>query len=405
MNPAQVLADGFRRITHHALGPYQLAVVRIGMAATWLALLIREWPNRHRLYGPDGPLAHELAWVQSKVTGAFSVMLWSDTTLWFELTYHFAMLTGLMLLLGWRTRTASVLFMIAVLSVHNRNSIIGDGGDNLVHLIAIYLVGTRCGAVWSLDARRLRKREAGGAGSAEIGGAAGAESGVAPSLDLGGIAMWSVLGAALLTASVLGNLSPVWALIFWGLWTAHGLAWVARRWAPEQPREVWERVGNLVHNSALLLIIVQVCVLYATAGWYKIQGERWQDGTAVFYPMQIDEFRPFPFLSDLLTSNSVLILLITYGTVIIQVAFPFTLLSRRVKNVLLVAIIAEHAGIAVLLGLPFFSMAVISADLIFLPSNFLRWVDGRVAGVFRRRTDPVSVVEAEEPKELVRVGG
>jgi hypothetical protein len=67
-----------------------------------------------------------------------------------------------------------------------------------------------------------------------------------------------------------------------------------------------------------------------------------------------------------------MVMLVTYGTVIVQVAFPFTLFNRRVKNVLLAAMMTEHAVIAVVLGLPFFSLAMIAADAVFLPTLFLR---------------------------------
>ncbi|CAM5733183.1 tRNA (guanosine(18)-2'-O)-methyltransferase [Streptomyces badius] len=69
-----------------------------------------------------------------------------------------------------------------------------------------------------------------------------------------------------------------------------------------------------------------------------------------------------------------MVMVLTYGTVIVQVAFPFTLFNRRVKNVLLIVMIGEHAGIALLLGLPFFSMAMIAADAVFLPTAFLVWL-------------------------------
>ncbi len=71
-----------------------------------------------------------------------------------------------------------------------------------------------------------------------------------------------------------------------------------------------------------------------------------------------------------------MVMLITYGTVAVQVAFPFTLFNRRVKNVLLAAMMAEHAVIAVVLGLPFFSLAMIAADAVFLPTSFLRRLGG-----------------------------
>ena len=74
-----------------------------------------------------------------------------------------------------------------------------------------------------------------------------------------------------------------------------------------------------------------------------------------------------------------MVLLVTYGTVIVQVAFPFTLFNRRVKNVLLAVMMLEHAAIAVILGLPFFSLAMIAADAVFLPTSFLRRLGGWAA--------------------------
>ncbi|MQA62224.1 MAG: HTTM domain-containing protein [Actinophytocola sp.] len=364
------LARSFERITGTALGSYQTAVVRIGIAGTWFLLLLREWPNRHELYGPDGPFSWDMAATWMAANGAFSVLTWSDDVLWFELGYHFAMAAGLMLLLGWRTRTASVLFMIGVLSVQNRNTFVGDGGDNVLHLMAIYLVATRCGQVFSLDSRSRRLQAVRGS---ELGS------------DSVGVVLWAVSGIALAVVTALGLLSWGWVLIFWLLWLAQAVWWVIQGQGDGEPRTVCEMVGNLVHNGALLVIIVQVCLLYATAGWYKIQGVRWQDGTAAYYPMQVDAFTPWPALSDALSSYGLPVLLMTYGTVIVQVAFPFTLFNRRVKNVMLALLIGEHLGIAVLLGLPFFSLAIIAADLIFLPTNLLRWLERKVTRPIRRR--------------------
>jgi hypothetical protein len=125
--------------------------------------------------------------------------------------------------------------------------------------------------------------------------------------------------------------------------------------------------------------MAEACLIYATAGWYKIQGSRWQDGTAVYYPLHLEYFSPWPALADLLSSSGTMVMLMTYGTVIVQVAFPFTLFNRRVKNVLLAAMISEHAVIAVVLGLPFFSLAMIGADAVFLPTSFLRRLGDRAA--------------------------
>ncbi|MGW0734350.1 HTTM domain-containing protein [Streptomyces sp. NPDC002851] len=386
--PATALGRAVRRVTAASLGPYQTAVIRIGFSATWLLFLLREFPHRHELYGPDGPWSWSLAQRLVDDNQAFTALMWSDGRGWFEIVYALAVLSSVLLLLGWRTRTMSVLFMVGVLSLLNRSVFVGDGGDNVIHLMAMYLVLTRCGQVWSLDARRAARARADGKAGADED----AETDGAPLVDRVGPALWMVLGLALMAVTLLGELSWGWALVFWGLWLAQGLWWLLGRYAPHgEPRALLDVVANLAHNAALFVIMAEACLIYATAGWYKIQGSRWQDGTAVYYPLHLDYFSPWPALSEFLGSNGIAVMLITYGTVMVQVAFPFTLFNRRVKNVLLAAMMTEHAVIAVVLGLPFFSLAMIAADAVFLPTPFLRRLGalaararGRLTGRARR---------------------
>ncbi|MZD04002.1 HTTM domain-containing protein [Streptomyces sp. SID5785] len=376
----QQLAGALEKITASALAPYQSAVIRIGFATTWLLFLLREYPHRLELYGPDGPWSWDLAQQLVSDNHAFTALLWSDGRGWFELVYAAAVLSSLLLALGWRTRTMSVLFMIGVLSLQNRSVFVGDGGDNVIHLMSIYLVFTRCGQVWSLDARRAARAR---------GGALRA--------DRGGIVLWWVSGLALSAITFTGDVRGGWLLFLWSLWAVQGVWWALGRRAPHgEPRLLCDVIANLLHNAALLVIMVEACLIYATAGWYKIQGSRWQDGSAVYYPLHLDYFSPWPALGDLLTAYGPLVLLVTYGTVAVQVAFPFTVFNRRVKNVLLVLMIMEHVGIAVVLGLPFFSLAMITADAVFLPTPFLTWVGGRVARA-RGRLFPRTVLRREDP--------
>ncbi|MER5408145.1 HTTM domain-containing protein [Streptomyces sp. NPDC002769] len=362
------VSRGIARVTDAALGPYQAAVIRIGFAATWLLFLLREFPNRQEMYGPDGPWSWGLARRLVADNHAFTALMWSDSQVWFEIVYAVAVLSSVLLLLGWRTRTMSVLFMVGVLSLQNRSIFMGDGGDNVIHLMAIYLVGTRCGQVWSLDARRARL-----AGEARARGEASRAAGP----DRVGPVLWSGLGLLLAAVTFAGDLGGGWLTVFWGLWAVQALWWAVGRWArTPQPRILLDVVANTVHNAALFVIMAEACLIYATAGWYKIQGSRWQDGTAVYYPLHLDYFSPWPALSDLLAAHGTIVMLVTYGTVVVQVAFPFTLFNRRVKNVLLAVMMTEHAVIAVVLGLPFFSLAMIAADSVFLPTSFLRRLGG-----------------------------
>ncbi|MGC0339367.1 HTTM domain-containing protein [Streptomyces sp. SLBN-8D4] len=378
---ALAVSTGIARVTEAALGPYQTAMIRIGFSATWLLFLLREFPHRQELYGPDGPWSWNLAEQLVSLNGAFTVLMWSDGQFWFETVYVLAVVSSVLLLLGWRTRAMSVLFMVGVLSLQNRSIFMGDGGDNVLHLMCIYLVFTRCGQVWSLDERRARRtREAHARGEQVV--------------DRVGPALWGVLGLVLVSSAFLDRLSGDWVVpaLLWALWLAQGLWWVVGRFTRSgQSRIMLDVVANIVHNGALLVIMAEACLIYATAGWYKIQGSRWQDGTAVYYPLHLESFSPWPALADLLSANGVMVMLVTYGTVAVQVAFPFTLFNRRVKNVLLAAMITEHAVIAVVLGLPFFSLAMIAADSVFLPTSFLRRLGegaARVRGRLWARSAP-----------------
>ncbi|BBA98770.1 putative membrane protein [Actinacidiphila reveromycinica] len=414
----RAVTRGLHKITGTAVGPYQSAVVRIGVALTWLLFLLREFPHRAALYGPHSAWGFDLAQRLLAGNHAFSVLMWSDSRAWFEICYAFAILASAALLVGWRTRTSALMFMVGVLSLQNRSVFMGDGGDNVVHILAIYLAFTRCGLVWSLDSRRARRRaeaeaEASRAAAAEAEAGSGAGEPVAgprapveadaaapafppastvparaavpgrAGVDPVGIALWAVFGVVLLVATFGDKLSHGWDLVFWACWVGQAVWWAVRRHAPGEPRTVFEIIANVVHNGAMLVVVVEVCLIYSTAGWYKIQGSRWQDGTALYYPLHLDDFTPWPALSHMLASHAVVVMLITYGTVIVQVAFPFTLFNRRVKNVLLVGMMIEHASIAVVLGLPFFSLAMISADAVFLPTGFLLWVEYQALG--RRR--------------------
>jgi hypothetical protein len=55
------------------------------------------------------------------------------------------------------------------------------------------------------------------------------------------------------------------------------------------------------------------------------------------------------------------------------VAFPFVLFGR-LKYVFVAMLLGMHLGIAVLLGLPLFSGAMIVADAVFLPDRFYRFL-------------------------------
>jgi hypothetical protein len=309
------VAAFFTLLLERPVSLYAAAVLRIGYGLLYLVFLLREFPHRDEIWGPGSPWTPALARQLFDQTEWASLLTLSDSRAYFELCYAVAVVTSALFMLGWRTRVVSVLFAVVVASFHARAIFMTDGGDNLILLMAVYLGFTACGRRWSLDARRARLRSA-----------TGPEARLP--LTTGGASRRHLRDARLSVVTVL-------------------------------------------HNCGMFVIAAQVCFLYGSAGLYKVQGGTWGNGTALHYALNLHLFQPWPALSDMVDDHQVLLTAACYLTVLLQVAFPFVLFGR-LKYPVLVMMLTMHVGIAVLLGLPLFSAAMIVADAVFLPDRFYR---------------------------------
>lgn len=137
-------------------------------------------------------------------------------------------------------------------------------------------------------------------------------------------------------------------------------------------------VGVLFHNVALIAVAAQVFIIYMTSGLSKVQGDMWQEGVGLYYPLKIDQYAAWPALNELVYASGVFVTVGSYVTVFVQVLFPLLLLRRGTRVVALLLIFAMHVGIAVTMALPWFSLAMIAADAVFVRDttylSLARWV-------------------------------
>ncbi|MDR3635376.1 MAG: HTTM domain-containing protein [Isosphaeraceae bacterium] len=63
--------------------------------------------------------------------------------------------------LGWHTRVMSVLLYLGTLTLYHRNIVTNCGPDSLMTIMSFYLMLAPCGAAYSLDALRAKKRRGG----------------------------------------------------------------------------------------------------------------------------------------------------------------------------------------------------------------------------------------------------
>lgn len=334
-------------LTERPVSLYAAAVLRIGYGLLYLVFLLREFPHRDEIWGPGSAWTPTLARQLFDQTGWVSILTLSDSRAYFEVCYAVAVVTSALFVLGWRTRAVAVLFAVVVASFHARSIFMTDGGDNLILLMVLYLVLTACGRRWSLDARRARRAASKGRARKRL-------------LDRFGSGL------------------------------------------PGQLRHARQTLVTVVHNCGMFIVAAQVCILYGSAGLYKVQGGSWGNGTALHYVLNLDLFRPWPALSLMMDGHVALIAVIGYLTVLLQVAFPFVLFGR-LKYPVLALLLGMHIGIAVCMGLPLFSGAMIIADAAFLPDRFYLFL----GQVWRRTTrrnetdgaDPIPQVSTIVPSQ------
>ncbi|PSL06107.1 vitamin K-dependent gamma-carboxylase-like protein [Haloactinopolyspora alba] len=305
---------------------YGVAVVRIifGLGAVWF--LLANWSNRHYLWGDASQWMSPL-----ERNGGFDwpFTLFAGGSAPTELTVKLLVVLALAiaLTLGWRTRVVAPLLLVCWVSLIESNPLYGDQSDNIFRILLIYLCFADISGRWSLDARRRARAARGTAGR---------------------------LLATLPTP-------------------------------PARVRRNASLLATLLHNLSVLAVAGQVCIIYVASAMYKIQGEYWQDGTAVFYPLQVSHYRPWPFLNDLLSANAFGVLAVSYFSVFIQLFFPLLLMRRTTRVFGLVGVLGMHAGIAVIMGLPFFSLFIMAGDQVFVRDSTYRAVAQQVRGAWQRR--------------------
>lgn len=226
---------------------------------------------------------------------------------------------------GWRARWTVPLLLLGWTGLTTVNPLIADQGDNISRILLVYLCFADTSARWSLDARR---RAGGGVGL----GATGAPS--RPGRPL------------------------------------HG---------PSRPQ-----LRNLVHNAAVLAVGAQICLAYVLSGLFKLQGAPWREGSAVYYPLMLRQFRPWPPLADLIASNGWFVAAVTWATLALQLVFPLLLLQRHLRVVGVAGALAMHTGIGIVMGLPFFSLFMMAGDCVFVrDATIARWAMKRSASTKR----------------------
>ncbi|WP_019179928.1 HTTM domain-containing protein [Microbacterium yannicii] len=175
-------------------------------------------------------------------------------------------------------------------------------------------------------------------------------------------------------------------------------AWLRRRSAKRGrepralPRWLPRWLVNWAHNTVLILCCYQIFLVYLVSSVLKLAGEEWLEGSAIYYALSIDQFRVFPVLSDLVWQFTPAIVLGSWLALWVQLLLPVMAIWRPTRYIAVALITGMHLGIAILLSLWPFSLAMIALDLLLVRDTSWRraagWVQRTSRGIRRAISEP-----------------
>ena len=222
------------------------------------------------------------------------------------------LVAGAATMVGWRTRLSSLVAVLMLLVLQRANTTIFNSGDLLLRHIGICVALSPCGLLWSLDARRDRRKG--------------------------------------------------------------------------------RRRNVLRAPYGMRFLQLSLALGYFLSAWTKSRGPAWQDGTAIAYSLRIEDLQRF-VAPEWLFDQAILLNLFTWATLAFEATFFALVWNRRLRPWVLATGVALHLGIDIFLDIGFFSIAIYTAYLSFLPDD----VADRIVGRFDERA------LAPEPTEVAGV--
>jgi Vitamin K-dependent gamma-carboxylase len=129
------------------------------------------------------------------------------------------------------------------------------------------------------------------------------------------------------------------------------------------------KLSNAFTNLAFLMCRLQIVMMYLISGLSKVGGALWQNGTALYYTLQVDEYT-HPLAKDLVSRYPLLTVAGSYLTLLYQVVFPWLVWNRKVRPWLLSVGSLIHLQISFVMGLFMFGFAIAVAYLSFASESF-----------------------------------
>lgn len=121
---------------------------------------------------------------------------------------------------------------------------------------------------------------------------------------------------------------------------------------------------SLGANMATRLFQLHLCVIYLFGGLSKARGVTWWDGTATWYSLANLEYQSVDM--TWLAHYPIAIAAITTATLFWELSYAALIWPRITRPIMLAVAIAVHLGIALVLGMATFGIAMLAANMVFV---------------------------------------
>ncbi len=135
------------------------------------------------------------------------------------------------------------------------------------------------------------------------------------------------------------------------------------------------------------LMQIQMVALFFFSALEKIRGDEWWNGDAIWQLFATSEYYNGLFL-QVMAHQYWLANVATYGTLLIEIAFPFLIWGLRTRPYLLAGAIFLHVQFALLMGLFYFSFVMIMGHMSFVRPEWL----ARLGASWKRRMGDMEMV-------------
>lgn len=133
----------------------------------------------------------------------------------------------------------------------------------------------------------------------------------------------------------------------------------------------FDKFQNFLSNVFGFCICLHLCLIYFISAIHKIHSDVWFNGVATYYTLSLERFRGTRWNLQLV-KNGIFVTLSTYGTILIELLYPFLIWFSKTKNIMIILAIILHLSIYIFMMIYDFQIVFIFVQGFFI-SN-VNWI-------------------------------